>query len=213
MKPLSLWQIDMLPWYVFALYWLVTWLRVERTKSTESVAQRLLTIVPMVLRFLPAEDWIAWLGIALTCLGAALAIWARYCLGQYWSSRVTLKEGHRVIRSGPYAFVRHPIYAGMQLAALGTTVVLGERRGVVAVIVMLVAHSLKALREEALLTKELGVEYAPTGGGLGFSFRGSGPATRWTGWTPVRDALRILLRFRLVPGGRTSYAVRQIPLP
>lgn len=185
MKPLSLWQIDMLPWYVFALYWLITWLRVERTKSTESVAQRLLTIVPMVLafellfcdslrwgplrkRFLPAEDWIAWCGIALTCLGAALAIWARYCLGQYWSSRVTLKEGHRVIRSGPYAVVRHPIYAGMQLAALGTAVVRGEWRGLLAVIVILVAHSRKALREEALLTTELGEEYTSYRRGTGF---------------------------------------------
>jgi protein-S-isoprenylcysteine O-methyltransferase Ste14 len=187
MKPLSLWQIDMLPWYVFALYWLITWLRVKRTKSTESIAQRLLTIVPMVLafellfsntlrvgplrkRFLPAEDWIAWVGIALTCLGAALAIWARYCIGAYWSSRVTLKEGHRVIRSGPYAVVRHPIYTGMQLAATGTAVVLGEWRGLLAVIVILVAHSLKARREEALLTRELGEEYVSYRRGAGFLF-------------------------------------------
>jgi len=187
MKPLSLWQIDMLPWYAFAAYWLITWLRVKRTKSTESIAQRLLTIVPMVLafellfsdalrvgplrkRFLPAEDWIAWSGIALTCLGAALAIWARYCIGEYWSSRVTLKEGHRVIRSGPYALVRHPIYTGMQLAAFGTAVVLGEWRGLLAVIVILVAHSLKARREEALLTRELGEEYVSYRRGTGFLF-------------------------------------------
>jgi protein-S-isoprenylcysteine O-methyltransferase Ste14 len=185
MKSLTLWQVDLLPWYVFALYWLITWLRVKRTKSTESVAQRLLTIVPMVLafellfsdslrvgplrkRFLPAETWIAWGGIALTSLGVALAIWARYCLGQYWSSRVTLKEGHRVIRSGPYAFVRHPIYSGMLLAAIGTAVVIGEWRGVIAVIVMFIAHSLKAFREEALLTTELGEEYASYRSGTGF---------------------------------------------
>lgn len=185
MKSLTLWQVDLLPWYVFALYWLITWLRVKRTKSTESVAQRLLTIVPMVLafellfsdslrvgplrkRFLPAEAWIAWGGIALTSLGVALAIWARYCLGQYWSSRVTLKEGHRVIRSGPYAFVRHPIYSGMLLAAIGTAVVIGEWRGVIAVIVMFIAHSLKAFREEALLTTELGEEYASYRGSTGF---------------------------------------------
>jgi protein-S-isoprenylcysteine O-methyltransferase Ste14 len=58
----------------------------------------------------------------------------------------------------------------MQLAALGTTVVLGEWRGVVAVIVMLVAHSLKALREEALLTRELGEEYVSYRRGTGFLF-------------------------------------------
>jgi protein-S-isoprenylcysteine O-methyltransferase Ste14 len=184
-KTITLWQIDMLPWYVFALYWLITWLRVKRTKSTEAVAQRLLTIAPMLLafellfsdslrvgplslRFVPAQDWIAWSGIALTSLGVTIAIWARYCIGQYWSSRVTLKEDHRVIRSGPYALVRHPIYTGMQFAAVGTALVAGEWRGVVAVIVIGAAHSRKALREEALLTRELGEEYASYRRGTGF---------------------------------------------
>ena len=187
MRTLTLWQIDMIPWYVFAAYWLVTWLRVKRTKMMESLAQRLLTIVPMGLafellfsrslavgplrlRFVPAVDWIGWSGIALTSLGVAIAIWARYCIGQYWSSRVMLKEGHRLIRSGPYEFVRHPIYTGMLLAAMGTALVIGEWRGVLGVIVMLVAHSFKALREEALLTTELGEEYASYRRSTGFLF-------------------------------------------
>jgi protein-S-isoprenylcysteine O-methyltransferase Ste14 len=185
--PLTLGQIDMLPWYVFAAYWLITWLRVKRTVAAESLTQRLLTILPMGLavallfsdslriwplrlRFVPAEDWIVWSGIALTSLGVTVAIWARYCIGQYWSARVTLKEGHRVIRSGPYAFVRHPIYTGMQLAASGRAIVLGEWRGVLAVVVIFLAHSCKALREEALLTTELGEEYASYRRGTGFLF-------------------------------------------
>jgi protein-S-isoprenylcysteine O-methyltransferase Ste14 len=194
MKTPTLWQIDMVPWYVFCAYWLVNWLRVKRTKTTETLAQRLITIAPMVLafellfssslavgplrlRFVPADEWIGWTGIALTSLGVAVAIWARYCIGQYWSSRVTLKEGHRVIRSGPYASVRHPIYTGMFLAAIGTALVLGEWRGVLAVIVIFAAHSHKALREETLLTRELGEEYASYRQGTGFLFprlRGSG---------------------------------------
>ncbi|MGA2348697.1 MAG: isoprenylcysteine carboxylmethyltransferase family protein, partial [Candidatus Sulfotelmatobacter sp.] len=122
--PLTVWQIELIPWYVFVAYWAISWLRVKRTKTAESLNSRLATILPMVLvfellfsnalrvgplrlRFLPVEDWIVWSGIALTSLGVALAIWARYSIGQYWSARVTLKEGHRVIRSGPYAWVRH----------------------------------------------------------------------------------------------------------
>jgi len=184
---LTLWQIAMIPWYFFAAYWAISWLRVKRTKTAESVAQRLLTILPMVLafellfsrslriwplrlRFLPAEDWIAWSGVALTSVGVAVAIWARYCIGQYWSARVTLKEGHRLIRSGPYAFVRHPIYTGMLLAAMGTALVIGEWRGVLAVVVILAAHSHKALREERLMTAEFGEEYASYRRSTGFLF-------------------------------------------
>ncbi len=185
--PLTVWQIELIPWYVFVAYWAISWLRVKRTKTAESLNSRLATILPMVLvfellfsnalrvgplrlRFLPVEDWIVWSGIALTSLGVALAIWARYSIGQYWSARVTLKEGHRVIRSGPYAWVRHPIYTGMLLAAMGTALVIGEWRGVLAVTVMWAAHYRKALREEALLTRELGEEYVSYRRSTGFLF-------------------------------------------
>lgn len=185
--PLTLWQIELIPWYVFAAYWAIGWLQVKRTKTAESLTNRLSTIIPMVLafellfsralrvgplglRFLPADDWIAWSGIALTCAGVAVAIWARYSIGQYWSARVTLKEGHRVIRSGPYEWVRHPIYTGMLLAAMGTALVIGEWRGVLAVAVMWAAHSHKALREEKLLTTELGEEYVSYRRNTGFLF-------------------------------------------
>jgi len=185
--PLTVWQIELIPWSVFVAYWAISWLRVKRTKTAESLNSRLATILPMVLvfellfsnalrvgplrlRFLPVEDWIVWSGIALTSLGVALAIWARYSIGQYWSARVTLKEGHRVIRSGPYAWVRHPIYTGMLLAAMGTALVIGEWRGVLAVVVMWAAHYRKALREEALLTRELGEEYVSYRRSTGFLF-------------------------------------------
>lgn len=195
MKTPTFWQIDLIPWYVFAAYWTITAMRVKRTKATERSVDRFATIAVMCVafvllfydwpriallqqRFVPAETWIAWAGILLTSLGAAVAIWARRTLGENWSARVTLKEEHQLIRSGPYRFIRHPIYTGMFLATAGTALVVGEWRGVLAVALMLIAHSGKALREEAMLTKEFGDEYATYRQSTGFLFpRLSGGAT------------------------------------
>src|SRR5215469_11840668 len=103
MRTPALWQMEVIPWYFFAAYWALTWLKVKRTKAREKSADRLITVVVVViaydllfanwlrigmlrLRFVPQDDWIAWSGIGLTWIGTAIAIWARYCLGEYWSA-------------------------------------------------------------------------------------------------------------------------------
>ena len=59
-------------------------------------------------------------------MGIGLAIWARYHLAEYWSARVTIKEDHQLIRTGPYAHLRHPIYSGLVLATIGSALVIGS---------------------------------------------------------------------------------------
>jgi protein-S-isoprenylcysteine O-methyltransferase Ste14 len=186
-RPLTPQQIEMFPWYAFAAYWVITALRVKRTKALENAAHRLMTIAAVMLcfgllfterpwagllrrRFVPEAAWIEWTGVVLTCVGVAIAIWARYCLGQNWSARVALKEGHELIRSGPYASMRHPIYTGMLLMVAGTALVVGELRGILAVVLILAAHSLKALREERLMAAEFGEAYARYRRSSGFLF-------------------------------------------
>ncbi len=181
------WQIELIPWFVFAAYWAITALRVKRTKAAETSSDRLGTIavlcvafallfhdwprVPWLqIRFVPSDIRIQWAGVALTSIGVAVAIWARRTLGEYWSARVTLKEEHRLIRSGPYRFVRHPIYTGMFLAAAGTALFVGEWRGVLANVLIFIAHSRKALREEKMLLVEFGEEYNAYRRSTGFLF-------------------------------------------
>jgi protein-S-isoprenylcysteine O-methyltransferase Ste14 len=57
-------------------------------------------------------------GLTIAAAALGFAIWARFTLGRNWSGTVTVKAGHELIRSGPYRFVRHPIYSGI-LAGLG----------------------------------------------------------------------------------------------
>ncbi|MGB8964770.1 MAG: isoprenylcysteine carboxylmethyltransferase family protein [Candidatus Cybelea sp.] len=62
-------------------------------------------------------------GVALCALGIGVAIWARTVLGRNWGMPMSLREGHELVTTGPYAFVRHPIYTGILLAVAGTTLV------------------------------------------------------------------------------------------
>jgi len=179
------WHADLIPWYVFAAYWLITALRVKRAKAAEKLSDRVASLIVLIAgfalllsdwpaggwlrqRWLPIDSRIEWAGVAITTVGVAIAIWARYCIGEYWSARVTLKEGHRLIRAGPYGFVRHPIYTGILMGAVGSALTQGERREIVAVALVLAAYWRKALREESMLTQEFGDEYAEYRKGTGF---------------------------------------------
>jgi len=59
-------------------------------------------------------------GVILVAAGLGLAVWARIYLGRNWGMPMTEKEEPELVTSGPYRFVRHPIYSGMLLAVLGT---------------------------------------------------------------------------------------------
>lgn len=64
-------------------------------------------------------------GAVLTALGIGFAVWARRHLGRNWSGRPTMKVDHELVTSGPYQFVRHPIYTGILTALVGTSLVNG----------------------------------------------------------------------------------------
>ena len=166
-------QLVSAPWIVFVAYWLVSALKTRRTVSRESSASRYGVLALEILGFfllfsdaagigilgrhiLRQSVALAAAGVVLTWIGIALALWARWHLGQYWSARVTLKEGHQLIRTGPYAFFRHPIYSGLILAALGGTLAIDRWRCVVGVCLIILGYYIKARKEESMLTAQFG---------------------------------------------------------
>jgi protein-S-isoprenylcysteine O-methyltransferase Ste14 len=87
--------------------------------------------------------------------GIAFTWWARLYLGRLWSSSVTKKADHRVVDTGPYAIVRHPIYTGIILACAATAAQLGTALAVAGVLVLSVGFWIKARLEERFLRSQL----------------------------------------------------------
>ena len=114
---------------------------------------------PLLGRFLPDGIIIKVFGAGLLILGLAFAVWARLHLGRYWSARITLAEDHRLIQTGPYRIVRNPIYCGGLVAMIGTAIIIGEVRGIIALSLVLMAFLIKINLEERWLLERFGEAY------------------------------------------------------
>lgn len=99
-----------------------------------------------------------WLMVSLTLVGFAFCWWARVHLGRLWSGNVTVKADHRVVDTGPYALVRHPIYTGLLTAALAMMAEKGTTAAVAGFVILTVGIWLKARLEEEFLRAQLGPE-------------------------------------------------------
>lgn len=151
-------------WIGFLVYWQVMAINVKETQRMEPTASRVLRVVMfgtaiVLMTFRLPVPWLRvqlwpqnfdtfWIGAVLTFAGLLFSVWARVHLGRNWSRSVTIKEGHELIVTGPYALVRHPIYTGLFLAFIGTVLAVSEVRGVVAFVLIVISISYKLSLEE-----------------------------------------------------------------
>ncbi len=180
-------------WVAWLLYWSIAAIGAKANHRVENLASRLSHTVPLALgiallattqvpfawlalRFLPpSANWF-WLGFILVGFGLVFSVAARIWLGGNWSGMVTLKQDHELILSGPYRWVRHPIYTGLLLGILGSAIALGQWRGLVALALVFVALRRKVAIEERFLVEQFGAAYV--------RYRAEVPAvvpTRWRG--------------------------------
>lgn len=136
---ITLLTIDTLIWVAFVVYWGVSAIGVKKNIKGSgwgrSFILRILAVVAIVLILQATPQWeflgyhfsygVQVLGVILSAAGIAFAIWARRHLGRDWSGTPSIKEGHELVTSGPYRFVRHPIYTGVILALFGSGLVNG----------------------------------------------------------------------------------------
>jgi len=165
-------------WLIFCLVWLIAALGVKKNIVTRPAWVRLparIAIAAVVLlvfvrrvddrllvasvAVLLASPVVALIGTLLCAAGIAFAMWARMVIGRNWGTPMTLKQGHELVTTGPYAYVRHPIYSGVLLAMFGSVLVMS-----LLWIVVLLLNGLQfiyaARREEQLMLKTFPNEYA-----------------------------------------------------
>lgn len=160
-------------WAFWAASWWAAALWANRTVARPAAGSeffyRILTIVGAVLLFglverdprSPYMLWIAgpalsWSMVGLAVLGFLFAWWARLHLGRLWSASVTKKSDHRVVDTGPYGLVRHPIYTGIIAASIAVVVVRGSVFALAGAVLMTLGWYIKARLEERFLRQELG---------------------------------------------------------
>ena len=162
-------------WITFLVYWVISALRVKATaehQSEVSAAAHRIPVglgwflllyqglpPPMNLVVLPRADWALVLGVVICVFGLFVTIWARRTLAGNWSSDVTFKQGHELVKSGPYRFVRHPIYTALLSLYSGTAIVSGELHALIGLALAILAYLRKIRLEEANLMKAFDADY------------------------------------------------------
>lgn len=185
-------QAGQILWSLWVVTWVVAALWARRTVSEAPRSsfrlQLLIATAGFVCLFIETRfRWhimwtvggvFGWLLVALVAAGFAFAWWARIYLGPLWSGGIVRREGHRIVDTGPYALVRHPIYTGLMISAFAFATIKATPLAFLGACLLTLGFGLKARIEERFLAAELGeadyaayrarvpmlVPFAPTGG-------------------------------------------------
>jgi protein-S-isoprenylcysteine O-methyltransferase Ste14 len=103
--------------------------------------------------------WVRLLGLAILLAATALTLWARLALGAMWTAAPTVKQEHQLRTSGPYAITRHPIYTGLLGMVLGSGLLAGAGRWILAFPIYFVLLQFKIHAEERLMLAEFPEDY------------------------------------------------------
>lgn len=157
--------------YVEWLVWIVSWLALALwsdravARAPNQSAYRTVIVAGALLLFsrlrVYAPLWTvssaaAWSADAAVTAGLLFTWWARVHLGTLWSSEVTRKAHHRVVDTGPYGIVRHPIYTGLCGATIATMAMRGTATAIAGATLLVTGYWMKARVEERFLREQLG---------------------------------------------------------
>ena len=159
-------------WAVFYTYWLISAAQAKRSvkKSRGCATVRVLAIVIIVLLLRSSREFrqavtripsspLPVLGLVFCALGLGLAVWARRHIGRNWGMPMSLKEDPELVTSGPYRYIRHPIYSGILLGMLASSLA-GGLIWLLLAVVFGTIFAIAARAEERLMLQQFPEQYA-----------------------------------------------------
>ena len=159
-------------WFIFLAYWLISAIGMKKDiRSTNSWwgYSGIVLVVILLLFFqqssfqfqlIPHTTVVLIVGVILCGLGVVFAIWARRQLGKNWGSRPSAQqEGQELMTSGPYHFVRHPIYTGMLSALIGSALVGGTLWFIIFVLICVLLTWKRIRAEEKFMMQQFPNQY------------------------------------------------------
>ncbi len=168
------WPTELLAllWLAFLLSWVGASFWQGQTKKQVMTLESQRYSLPILVGGILYTPWVAellgwkplwvlgntgiYVAAVISAAGIAFAWWGRLHLGKFWSNTITHKEDHRVIDTGPYGIVRHPIYTGLIFGMLVTGVAIGLVTTILGAILISLGMWQKGRMEEVFLSKELG---------------------------------------------------------
>jgi protein-S-isoprenylcysteine O-methyltransferase Ste14 len=159
------WLAFLAAWAILAMFFGVAG---RRNSSVGARGVRLLLVVVIFIAIqygvrapvrplVGAGGNLATAGALLCVAGVAFAIWARVALGRNWGMPMTLHEDPELVTSGPYRYVRHPIYTGLSAMLIGTS--LAYPLAALPCVLMIAYSVVSALREERDMEKQFPEAY------------------------------------------------------
>ena len=162
-------------WIIFLVYWIAntfrvkpavekqSWLSMAAYKGPLTLGGTLLCwqglLDPLRLALTPHTDLSRTGGAVVCVFGLFVAVWSRRTLAGNWSSNVTFRQGHELIKTGPYRFVRHPIYTGILLMCFGQAIHNGRLKAWLGFLILSLGFWIKLQQEKSLMLRHFPGEY------------------------------------------------------
>jgi protein-S-isoprenylcysteine O-methyltransferase Ste14 len=161
-------------WIAFISYWSAAAKNAAPTRSSESAASRrthvrllntafvFLFFLPVSVlgrRFVPDTPWLVAVGLGIQIAAGVLGVSARRHLGRNWSGAISVAQDQRLVTSGPYRVLRHPIYVAMIGMFVGSAIAIGKWHALIGVALIIAAYARKIPLEEQSLRRVFGPAY------------------------------------------------------
>jgi protein-S-isoprenylcysteine O-methyltransferase Ste14 len=107
----------------------------------------------------PLPDWLRWAGFALGMISVAFWTWTQIHLDTQWSAQLQLTENHHLVTTGPYAYIRHPLYVAMFGWCISLPLLTANWIFLVICALAIVAIMWRVPKEEQMMVEAFGDEY------------------------------------------------------